>query len=337
MNTPDEQSDEVCIQSDNSPSSLRNFIPQADLARCIGVTTQTLGKQLRDLGAKRTPSGRSVLIAHQDVRRVLAARGFSYPSLVVAVQMLKGGSGKTSSTFNIAIRAHQYGFRVLLIDLDMQSNLTGTFGVGSKGDALISYIRGRKKFHELVVTIEDGLDLVPSNYENSTIDIEIFSKRYDHTALLRKPIDDIRSRYDLILIDCNPSLSALNVAAALAADVVLVPINPDTYSEEGLIKTLEELNRVSEGKSTKPKVKLFYTLFDKRETTSRGFLVQYATKYGDFLMESAIHRSADVKLGTSTSRSVFEVPRAFAAQEDFDSLTRELLGLSAKFGDHSDG
>jgi chromosome partitioning protein len=316
---------------------MRNFLAQADLARCIGVTTQTLGKQLKDLDVERRRVGRTVLIEHTGVRKILEARGFRYPNLVVAVQMLKGGSGKTSSAFNLAIRAHQYGFRVLVVDLDMQGNMTSTFGVGWKCDSFISYIRRQREFTDLVIPIEEGLDLVPSNYANSTIDIEIFSKRYDHTSLLQRPLDGIRSRYDLILLDCNPSLSALNVSAALAADIVLVPINPDTYSEEGLLKTLEEIKRVSEDQPREPSVKLFYTRFDRREATSRGFLVQYATKYGDLLLESAVHRSADVISGTSTGQSVFEMRRAGSAQSDFDSLTRELLGLIDKFGDRQDG
>ena len=317
--------------------NLKNHIIQHDLAMCIGVTTQTLGKQLKDLGIITNKHGRSALIHCQDARRILEARGFDFFQQIIAIQMLKGGSGKTSSGFNLAIRAHQYGFRVLVIDLDMQGNMTSTFGIeGSKQAALVSYIRGEKSFSDLIIPIEPGLDLLPSNYENSTIDIEVFSKRIDYSTLLKKPINEIKKNYDLILMDCNPSLSTLNVAAALASNIVLVPINPDTYSMEGLIKTTSEIARISDGRTDAPALKLFYTLFDKRESTSREFLVEYASTFREQLQESAIHRSADVKTGTSTNKSVFEVPRAFVAQNDFDALTREILGLTKKFGDHHD-
>jgi chromosome partitioning protein len=249
--------------------------------------------------------------------------------------MLKGGSGKTSSAFNFAVRAHQYGAKILVIDLDMQGNMTGTFGVdASKRDAVISFIRGQKRFEELIIPVEEDLHLIPSNYDNSTIDIEIFSKRMDYVALLRKPLEEMRKHYDIIIMDCNPSLSTLNVAAALASDFVLLPINPDTYSMEGLIKTTSEIARISDGRSEAPILKLFYTLFDKRESSSREFLVEYANAFKEQLLESAIHRSADVRTGTISNKSVFEVPRAFVAQNDFDALTRELLGLTSKFGDH---
>ncbi len=318
--------------------NIKNYLTQNDLASCIGITTQTLGKQLRDLNIPTIKFGRTALVHHRAVRCILEARGFKFPNKVVAVQMLKGGSGKTSSTYNLAVRAHQYGFRVLLIDLDMQGNLTGTFGIdGVKREALISYIRDQKDFSSLIVKVEEDLELLPSNYENSSIDIEIFSKRIEYGTLLSKPISEIRKNYDLILMDCNPSLSTLNVAAALASDTVLVPINPDTYSMEGLIKTTSEIARISEGRSKAPDLKIFYTLFDKREASSRSFLVEYASSYKDQLMETVVHRSADVRTGTITNKSVFEVPRAFVAQSDFDSLTRELVGLMDHFGEHSNG
>jgi chromosome partitioning protein len=318
--------------------NMKNFITQNDLASCIGVTSQTLGKQLRELEIHTVKFGRTALINHRSTRKLLETRGFKFPNMVIAMQMLKGGSGKTSSTFNIAVRAHQYGFRVLLIDLDMQGNLSGTFNVeGTKHDAIVSYIRDKKDFNSLIIPVEEDLHLIPSNYENSSIDIEIFSKRVDYVTLLSKPISEIRNQYDLILMDCNPSLSTLNVAAALASDIVLVPINPDTYSMEGLIKTSSEITRISDGRSKIPDLKLFYTLFDKREASSRSFLVEYASSFKDQLMESVVHRSADVRTGTISNKSVFEVPRAFVAQSDFDTLTRELLGLTKYFGEHNNG
>lgn len=326
------------LEIKSSDLNMKNYITQNDLASCIGITSQTLGKQLRDLEIHTTKFGRTALIDHRASRRILSARGFKFPNKVIAMQMLKGGSGKTSSAFNLAVRAHQYGFRVLLIDLDMQGNLSGTFGVeGTKHDAIISHIRDKKDFNSLILSVEEDLHLIPSNYENSSIDIEIFSKRVDYATLLSKPISDIRSQYDLILMDCNPSLSTLNVASALASDVVLVPINPDTYSMEGLIKTTSEIKRISEGRSKAPELKLFYTLFDKREASSRSFLVEYVSSFKDQLMESVVHRSADVRTGTISNKSVFEVPRAFVAQSDFDSLTRELLGLTSYFGEHHNG
>jgi cellulose biosynthesis protein BcsQ len=127
------------------------------------------------------------------------------------------------------------------------------------------------------------------------------------------------------------------VAAALSSDTVLVPINPDTYSMEGLVKTASEIKRISDGRSKAPELKLFYTLFDKREASSRSFLVEYASSYKNQLMDSVIHRSADVRTGTISNKSVFEVPRAFVPQNDFDSLTRELLGLTSFFGEHHNG
>ncbi len=307
--------------------NLKNYVSQNALSECAGVTTQTIGRQFKDLGIQTFKHGRTSLVHWKDARKLLEARGYKYPNLVVSMQMLKGGSGKTSSTFNVGIRAHQYGFRVLFIDLDMQGNLSGTlYDSPNDHPTLVDYVRGDVEFKDLILNIGEGIDLIPSHFANSSLDVEIFTRRTNFRDLLKGPLSELRHNYDLILIDCNPSLSVVNIASAMASDTVLIPVNPDSFSMEGLNKTISEIERIS-FETTAPAVKIFCTLFDQREATSRTYLVEYATKYQKSLMSSTIRRSADVRSGTSTNNSVFELRQSGPAQEDYDLLTRELLNL----------
>lgn len=318
--------------------SLRAHMTQASLARTIGIQSAAVGKQLRELALPRYEYGRTVLLPSSTVRRVLESRGFEYPSLIVAVQTLKGGAGKTSTAFNMAIRAYQYGFRVLVVDLDPQANISQAFNV--RGEQVLAHHLDRKNpapFEELIREVEPGLDVIPSSFDNANIDLEMFTQRLSSEQLLHEPLEKLRSRYDLIILDCNPSLSALNRAAACAADTVLIPVNGDSFALDGLAKTLDEVEQTQAlRKNDLPQARIVYTMFDKRENTSRAFLVKYSQEYGDMLMKTVISRWADVRTGTTTNRSVFEIASARDAQEDFDALTCELLGLSAKFAERTD-
>lgn len=314
--------------SSDSSINLKHYITQNALSECAGVTTQTIGRQFKELGIQTNKYGRTSLVHWKDAKKLLTARGYVYPNQVISMQMLKGGSGKTSSTFNLGIRAHQYGFRVLFIDLDMQGNLSSTLHQNSSDHpTLVDYVKGTVEFEDLILKIEDGIDLIPSHFANSSLDVEIFTRRTSFQKLLKTPIDNLRKKYDLILIDCNPSLSVVNIASAMASDTVLIPVNPDSYSMEGLNKTISEIKRISIDNTTSPDVKIFCTLFDQREATSRTYLVEYATTYQTSLMSSTIRRSADVRTGTSTNNSVFELRQSGPAQEDYDLLTREILNL----------
>lgn len=254
-------------------------------------------------------------------------RGVQYDKKVIAFQMLKGGSTKTSDAFNLAIRLNQYGARVLCLDLDMQGNLTDAFNVEAEGRGLFYHVLNKEAtFEEIIVPLSEGLDLVPSDFDNSGIDFLINMKQLNVQRLVSQHLEQVKHLYDFIIIDCNPSLSSLNVGAALSSDQVIIPVNPDKFSRKGLRRTIAELNRLQEEYKKKIDYKLLFTLFDAREASSSKYLIEYGSEYKDRLFSTVIRRNTDVKSSIDRKQNIFDIKNA-PAREDFDLFAREILGI----------
>jgi chromosome partitioning protein len=179
---------------------------------------------------------------------------------------------------------------------------------------------------DTIININDGLDLIPSDFENSTLDILIAKYGKDLRHFISTYVEQLKSRYDFVIIDCNPSLSPLNVSIALASDLILIPVNPDKFSKKGLKKTVAEIERITKEYRTEISYNLLFTLYDGREALSHKFLMEYGTEHGDKLLPTVIKRSADVKTAIDQKKSIFDFKKA-SAREDFDLLAQEILGI----------
>lgn len=307
--------------------SPRTYLTQNEIATLLDITPQAASIAAAKLDLKPYRQQNKSAYSPLSVRKLLQTRSIVYPKEIIAFQMLKGGSTKTSSAFNLAIRLNQYGARVLCIDLDMQGNLTDALGFETTDDnALFIHIaRGEASIEETIVPICEGMDLIPSEFENSTLDFELSSKRKNLATFIRSELEKVKNNYDFIIIDCNPALSSLNISIALASDRIIIPVNPDKFSKRGLAKTIAELDRVSTEYSKKMDFSLLYTLYDAREASSQRYLIEYGSTYRDKLFSTVIKRNTDVKNAIDQKKSIFDFPRA-PAREDFDLVARELLG-----------
>lgn len=307
--------------------SPRTYLTQNEIASLLEISPQAASIYAGKLELKPYRQQNKSAYSPSAVRKFLTARGFTYPKEVIAFQMLKGGSTKTSSAFNLAIRLNQYGARVLCVDLDMQGNLSDALGVEVKDEhALFIHIaRGEATIEETIIPICEGLDLIPSEFENSTLDYELSSKRKNLASFVSTELDKVRSKYDFIIIDCNPALSSLNISIALASDRIVIPVNPDRFSKRGLAKTITELERVGVDYKQSMEFSLLYTLYDARESSSQKYLIDYGSTYKGRLFSTFIKRNTDVKNAIDQKKSIFDFPRA-PAREDFDLVARELLG-----------
>ena len=306
------------------------YILQRDFGRLFGVTGQAVCLQAQRAGIESFKIGNSSAFSSSSARHLMKLRGFNYQQSVIAFQMLKGGSTKTSSAFNLGIRLNQCGAKVLFIDTDGQGNLTSALGheVTNSTPVLYHIIDGSAEVSDALVSISDSLDLLPSDFDNSGLDLLISSKRMNIQTVIADIIEPLRKKYDFIIFDCNPALSALNTAIALACDKVIIPVNPDDFSRRGLDKVLDEFQRVQKQYRTQINYQLLFTLHDARETSSRKYLLEYLSKHPDRIFSSVIRRNADVKNAIDQKKSIFEMKGA-GAREDFESLACEVLGLPA--------
>lgn len=303
------------------------YITQNELASLFDITPQAAATHIKKESIQTFKTGNKTSLSSNSTRQFMESRGYSYKSQVLAFQMLKGGSTKTSSAYNLAVRLNNYGARVLVIDLDMQGNMTDAFGVEITDESVFYHIATNEaSIEETIIPISDGLDLIPSDFENSVIENLIVNSRKNLQTFIKNEIDKVRDNYDYIIIDCNPALSALNISIALACDTLLIPVNPDKFSEKGLKVVLSEIERIAEDYKKKIKFKLLFTLYDGREAISQKYLIKYGSEYEDHLISSLIRRNADVKNAIDQKKSIFDFKRA-PAREDFDLFAQEILGI----------
>jgi len=147
-----------------------------EAASFLGVTVQAVHKQLRTKDLAFEKSQNRVFFSHSTSKKLFP---IEFKHKVIAIQIVKGGTGKTSLAQSIAVRANLYGARVLCIDLDQQGNLTQSFNVNSEEfPAMIDLLTEGHPIANVIVPIVPGLDLIPSRIENAILDNTIMLKRF---------------------------------------------------------------------------------------------------------------------------------------------------------------
>jgi chromosome partitioning protein len=194
---------------------------------------------------------------------------------------------------------------------------------------MIDIIKDRVPIEEAIINILPGLDLIPSNLDNGVLDNTILLGRFPLDRIYKEQIEKIRDNYDLILIDCPPSLTASVTAATLAADEVLAPLTPDEHAISGLNLLNDEIKDIEKKYQTKINLKVVFNKFDIRTNLSNEKLEQIrkSDNYGSKLYNSYIRYAQDFPNAIEHGQTIFDSFRATAAKEDIDLVTRELLGI----------
>ena len=156
-------------------------------------------------------------------------------SMVIATQIVKGGTGKTALTLNLAVRFSLLGKKIAIIDLDQQSNLTAHCNVDAENlPVMIDIIEGESEITKSMIEVCDGLHLLPSRIDNAVLDDTILFKSLPLDKVYKKQIDLLKPYYDVIFIDCPPALGRSVGAVALSSDLILCPVSPDKQCLTGL-------------------------------------------------------------------------------------------------------
>ena len=272
------------------------------------------------------------LVPSTGVRKLFEYRDFKYPKLNLSFQIVKGGVGKTSLSFSLAVRANHYGTRVLLIDFDQQGNLTRSFNIEDRERAVwLNIIRDNVKTKDAIVNIYPGLDLIPSNLNNSRLDVELTQSSSNLKDMIRDNISSIRDDYDLVIMDCPPAINKINTAATCASDLIIIPINPDPYAMDGLEFTLSELSRIKKEFKLTFDYRILWNRYDARERLGAIYMHEIAKQEDRFakLLPVVIRSDTSLKNAAFDSKSIFELPRKAQIREDIDQFSREILGINS--------
>ena len=162
--------------------------------------------------------------------------------MIIAFVNKKGGTGKTTSTINIGKALSLKGKKVLLIDLDPQANLSYSFGISTEG-CILGEVLLERKVEQTDIYHTNGVDIIPSTCELIDYEFEFIKQGYPFT-LFKETIATIEDNYDYILIDCPPSASYLTVNALIGADAVLIPMQMDVLSLQGLEQIIQSISEI---------------------------------------------------------------------------------------------
>jgi chromosome partitioning protein len=250
---------------------------------------------------------------------------------ILAVANQKGGVGKTTTAINLATSLALADRRVLLIDLDPQSNLTS--GIGMKGRAapagtiyhlLMTENPGDPADYVLPTDVA-GLSLIPSDRHLTGAEIELVSMP-DRESRLRRVVGPLRPRFDDILIDCPPSLGLLTLNALVAADAVLVPLHCEYFALEGLAELVGTMRRVRAALNTSLDIEgVLLTMYDERTNLGQQVAREVREFFRDKVFRTVIPRN--VRLGEAPSHGMpvmlYDVKSR--GSEAYLALAREVL------------
>lgn len=274
-------------------------------------------------------------VAPDQVRKILEMRGYEYPGTarVVSLMICKGGTGKTTSSYFLSQRIASYGARVLVIDADPQGNLTAAFAlerydfeISEETPVLVDAFTDDTTIQDLIIPVSPYLHLIPSTPMNSTLDSRIRDKYKNPSLALKSKLKPLLPKYDYILIDCAPALNLTNTAIVAASELVILPVNPDNFSQIGLKQTLEEIETIESDFGLDVDTKIIFTRFDAREFTSLRYLSEIANERKGQMYETVIKTSSEVKNVITRREDLFAIAKS-SAKEDYDNLTKEIMGL----------
>jgi len=244
---------------------------------------------------------------------------------VVAVANQKGGVAKTTTVHTLAEALTDLGKDVLMVDLDPQACLT--YAADAEPDSLDQTIHdvflGRATAAEVMLERE-GPDLLPSSIDLAGSEIHLLTKT-GREFVLKRALADIKDGYDVVFIDCGPSLGILTVNALTAADTVLIPFQAETLSDRGVGQLLETIDDVRHYTNEDLEVLGgIATMFDSRTNLGKRVLVDITESHGLNVIEPPIPRSVRVAEAPGEGVSVLQHARRSRSAEAYRELAANL-------------
>ncbi len=250
------------------------------------------------------------------------------PAAVLAICNQKGGVGKTTTTINLGAALAEYGRKVLLVDVDPQGALSVGLGFNPMAFDLTLYnllLEDTPPADVVTKTRVDGVDLLPCNIDLSAAEVRLVSEVGREHALVRA-LKPLLPSYDVILIDCQPSLGLLTVNALTAADGVLVPLECEYFALRGVALLLQTIEKVSSRLNDKLElVGVLGTMYDGRTLHSREVLERAGDAFGDELFHTVISRTVRFPETTTVGEPITSYASNSAGAASYRALARELL------------
>jgi len=246
----------------------------------------------------------------------------------IAVANQKGGVGKTTTVVNLGVILAELGWKTLVVDFDPQGALSAGLGVDSYGltetvwDALVD---PAFPIEQVVHAVRAGLDLVPANSRLASAELELIAELRREFVLVRV-LEPLETQYDVVLIDCPPSLGLLTTNALCAAQEVLIPLQCEFFAMRGIRLLLAAIERIQQRLNPRLEiVGILATMYSTRTVHAREVLNETREVFGDKVFDVVVHKSIRFAEASVANQAMAEYSGKHKGALAYRALAEELL------------
>lgn len=250
------------------------------------------------------------------------------PARIIAMCNQKGGVGKTTTSINLGAALAEYGRKVLLVDFDPQGALSAGLGIVAHDGLTIFDLMQKDELnpHDAIrKTSNENLDVIAANIDLSAAEMNLVNE-YDREKILKRILKKVHDEYDVIIIDCQPSLGLLTVNALTAAHGVLIPLACEFFALRG-VAILEGIIKKVQARLNETLVLdgVLATMFDSRTHHSREVMELLQDKFGKTVFKTVISRTVKFPDATRVAEPITSYAPTSEAAEAYRAVARELV------------
>lgn len=251
------------------------------------------------------------------------------PARVISMVNQKGGVGKTTSTINLGAALASYGRRVLMVDFDPQGALSAGLGVSPHElDTTVYNVMMERSVmarDAIVATEFENIDLLPANIDLSAAEVQLVNE-VAREQVLERSLRQVRDDYDVILVDCQPSLGLLTVNALTASHGVIIPLTAEFFALRAVALLVETIEKIQDRINPDLQIDgVLATMFDARTLHSKEVVGRLVEAFGDRVFETVIKRSIKFADATVAAEPMTTFAQNHEGAKAYRTLARELI------------